>query len=340
MYLSQRLIFLIFVCVVITACDLSVDVQGVGKITTADGRIDCGHYGYNCIFNYDPSSEVTLSATPAPNYRFVRWQGTDCDSTPVCTIHASTPRHVSAQFEIIQQSNQPINDIAFNSKDLRDCVISQSQEQNWVNSFDVISLHCEGLDYDLSGIEQLPQLNTMEVASSFDSYIGGINQFIHPLVRNTHFLADTAIQSLQVEHSYAAPATSSPGITMEPIAGLTELSLIGPLDPHLPSLTGFDSLQSFHYERGNCTEFNYLVKGNRCAYIDNPVDLTPFLNSEYAPALGEMTIYAQKIPCTDVSQLFLQRPELMFNGMNSIEDFETSYSCINGFYDTRNIMVN
>lgn len=340
MYPNLRLISLFTVSFLITACNLSIDVQGVGRITSEDGHIDCGHYGSTCSFDYDASAEITLLAKAAPNYHFVRWQGTNCGTTPICTTNASRPRHISARFEIVSQDNQPISDIAFNSEDLRDCVADQAQEQNWVNTLDVVSLYCEGLNYDLSGIEQLPQLNYMEVESRYDSYIGGISHLTHPAMSHTHFLGDTAIQSLRVEHSYSAPSTSSPGINIEPIPGLTQLTLIGPLNSKLTSLKGFDSLQSFTYERGTCTGYNYLDPGNQCGYIDNPIDLTPFLNRDYAPTLREMEVYAQNIPCNEVSQLFLQRPGLVFNGMNSIEDFDASYGCIGGSYDTRRVIVN
>jgi len=46
--------------------------SGSGTVTTTDGQLDCGE---KCIATYLPGSKVTLTATPAEDSVFQRWQG-------------------------------------------------------------------------------------------------------------------------------------------------------------------------------------------------------------------------------------------------------------------------
>ena len=78
--------------------DLRVTVQGngVGKVTSVPGGIDCGDA---CVGRYNIGTMVTLSARAAPGSAFFGWFGNKaCSGTGICTIAMSEQQQVWATF--------------------------------------------------------------------------------------------------------------------------------------------------------------------------------------------------------------------------------------------------
>ncbi len=76
---------------------LAVTVTGPG--TVAGGGIQCGTGGKTCTANEDADSQVTLTATPAANGRFLGWDGACSGQETECTVTMDAGKSVSAAFK-------------------------------------------------------------------------------------------------------------------------------------------------------------------------------------------------------------------------------------------------
>jgi len=73
--------------------------DGEGKVTSDLPGIDCGT---TCSAEFDPDTEVVLTATPAANSTFTGWSGGGCSGTGTCTTVISSPTTVRAIFTSIK----------------------------------------------------------------------------------------------------------------------------------------------------------------------------------------------------------------------------------------------
>lgn len=74
---------------------------GVGRVTSRDGRIDCGSGSTGCAAQFDETSEVVLTAAPDAESIFTGWIEPGCGTTAATTsIVVSAAITCSARFEL------------------------------------------------------------------------------------------------------------------------------------------------------------------------------------------------------------------------------------------------
>lgn len=76
---------------------LSINKSGSGRVTSADGRIDCGG---TCSASYASGATVVLTASPSPGASFNGWSGA-CSGTSTCSVTMSVARSVVANFSSV-----------------------------------------------------------------------------------------------------------------------------------------------------------------------------------------------------------------------------------------------
>ena len=82
---------------------------GTGTVASDPAGIDCGSA---CSEDYDYGTEVTLTATPGPNSKFVGWSG-DCSGTSTtCTVAMSQARTVEANFTFLTNGGFETGDLS------------------------------------------------------------------------------------------------------------------------------------------------------------------------------------------------------------------------------------
>ncbi len=81
-----------------TTYTLTVSNSGNGTVTSSPAGIDCGS---DCSETYTAGANITLSATPAPGYRFDGWSGAGCSGTGSCVFDLNADTTVSASFSLI-----------------------------------------------------------------------------------------------------------------------------------------------------------------------------------------------------------------------------------------------
>ena len=74
---------------------LSVQKSGSGTVSSDPAGIDCGA---TCAASFDDASQVTLTATPDPGYRFASWSGCGSTSGDQCTVSMTQDRTATANF--------------------------------------------------------------------------------------------------------------------------------------------------------------------------------------------------------------------------------------------------
>lgn len=79
---------------------LRVISSGVGTVTSADGRIDCGD---DCSATYHGAPTITLKAVPGPGAVFAHWKGACFGKSPKCVVAVTRRSTVRARFERIQR---------------------------------------------------------------------------------------------------------------------------------------------------------------------------------------------------------------------------------------------
>ncbi|NOT57245.1 MAG: hypothetical protein HOP18_21795 [Deltaproteobacteria bacterium] len=77
---------------------LTVTKAGNGTVSSSPSGISCGS---DCSETYTSATSVTLSATPASDYRFSGWSGGGCSGTGTCTLLINTNTSVTATFAVI-----------------------------------------------------------------------------------------------------------------------------------------------------------------------------------------------------------------------------------------------
>jgi hypothetical protein len=61
----------------------------------------CNTYADTCIAKYPAGKVVTVTATPCPGSRFVKWEGACTGVFPICTVKMTAHQTVNAVFELI-----------------------------------------------------------------------------------------------------------------------------------------------------------------------------------------------------------------------------------------------
>ena len=79
---TLKMVTLMFVALTLSACNLTVENSGGGKVTSNDELIDCGEV---CVASYDEATDITLSAEPEPGYVFDGWGGS-CEGQVECVV--------------------------------------------------------------------------------------------------------------------------------------------------------------------------------------------------------------------------------------------------------------
>ncbi len=75
---------------------------GTGTVTSDPAGIDCGA---TCAHDFEPGTQITLTATPAAGASFTRWTGGVCSGTePTCTITLTTDAIVNAEFALVPRT--------------------------------------------------------------------------------------------------------------------------------------------------------------------------------------------------------------------------------------------
>lgn len=73
---------------------LSVGINGQGRVTSAPAGIDCSQA---CSASFATDSTVALTAVPTPGWAFAGWSGA-CTGSGPCSVQMSDPRSVTATF--------------------------------------------------------------------------------------------------------------------------------------------------------------------------------------------------------------------------------------------------
>ncbi len=76
---------------------LTVKITGNGKVTSADGAVNCTK---DCASEYEEGAQVELTATATKrNMAFARWEGACAGTSPVCSVTMDSDVSVTAVFE-------------------------------------------------------------------------------------------------------------------------------------------------------------------------------------------------------------------------------------------------
>ena len=79
---TLKMVTLMFAALTLSACNLTVENSGGGKVTSNDELIDCGEI---CVASYDEATEITLLAEAEPGYVFDGWSGR-CEGQVECVV--------------------------------------------------------------------------------------------------------------------------------------------------------------------------------------------------------------------------------------------------------------
>jgi phospholipase C len=80
---------------------VSLSGTGQGNVTSSPTGISCGT---TCSADFDPGTQVTLTATAAANSSFVGWGGACSGSAPTCEVTLSVSQQVTATFNVIESN--------------------------------------------------------------------------------------------------------------------------------------------------------------------------------------------------------------------------------------------
>ncbi|WP_167736056.1 Ig-like domain repeat protein [Nocardioides sp. 503] len=83
---------------------VATDGTGSGRVTSGDGRVDCGTAATTCVATYDTGASVTLTAVPGANQRFAGWRGGTCAGLELtCAVTMDQRHSVTATFHQLRR---------------------------------------------------------------------------------------------------------------------------------------------------------------------------------------------------------------------------------------------
>jgi hypothetical protein len=78
---------------------VTVGAGGESIVDTSQASVSCGEQS-TCAWTWQAGSELTLSATPAQGYRFMRWTGCPAPQRDACTLTVDRASRVAAVFAL------------------------------------------------------------------------------------------------------------------------------------------------------------------------------------------------------------------------------------------------
>lgn len=98
---TEKLILLALCCFAFgcepTAPEISVSINGNGKVTSQPEGINCSLTDNQCSYMFEQQEAIILTAQPDPGYVFTGWQG-DCSGIEACEFVYSKGMEISASF--------------------------------------------------------------------------------------------------------------------------------------------------------------------------------------------------------------------------------------------------
>jgi hypothetical protein len=76
--------------------ELTVKIVGQGQVTSSPAGIDCAE---TCTESFKKGTQIILTATPKPGFRFSKWVGQGCTIATTCTVNLESKTLVQATFE-------------------------------------------------------------------------------------------------------------------------------------------------------------------------------------------------------------------------------------------------
>jgi hypothetical protein len=93
------------------AAALDVQIQGGGTVSVQPGGVSCDD-GSACHEEYEPGTEVTLTARAQPGYQLAGWTGVPCPaSSTTCTVALEQPASVTVWFALQATARSACADI-------------------------------------------------------------------------------------------------------------------------------------------------------------------------------------------------------------------------------------
>lgn len=80
---------------------LTLELEGTGSGSVFANGIDCGN---DCTHNYEPNTEVTLTASADNGSVFAGWSGANCGTSEICTVTMDQSKTLSAAFNTAAKS--------------------------------------------------------------------------------------------------------------------------------------------------------------------------------------------------------------------------------------------
>ncbi len=77
---------------------LSLGISGQGSISSEPGTLSCSHSGGTCSNDFAPATQVSLTAEPAPNYKFSNWSGCSNSTSATISITMNAAQSCTANF--------------------------------------------------------------------------------------------------------------------------------------------------------------------------------------------------------------------------------------------------
>lgn len=299
--ITRNLLTIVPATLFLSACNLSVSIDGVGKVTTADSKINCGWESTRCNASYDNNETVVLEAQAAPNFTFAGWTGVCEGQGEQCQVKTNSNHEVTAIFDFSADEPIPVDSLAFNSTSFSRCV-SGTLAPDLLNT-EVESLVCSSVSRSIQGVQQFPNLTSLRLSQhcfGFDLF-GWPSDCIGTDVTEFSALENTQIEELIIaggswKQVFMGNGTRSPYKveTFSNIPTLKKLIVSGFTGTKLPDIAGLEQLEYFK--------------------IDNEISSLGALTEGAAPNLKTLVIESSKVPCSELEQALATHPELEING--------------------------
>ena len=128
---------------------LTVAYEGLGKISTYDGKIDCGLNMNRCSYDYKKDSKVYLIATPGYQHKFLHWDKEEENSNRIIvtmdkeqskkaffakTSKADISDPMPASFNLVAKTSEKRSaSFSFSNEGSEDLNYKVSSEENWLS---------------------------------------------------------------------------------------------------------------------------------------------------------------------------------------------------------------